>query len=285
MPGNLVNVDVGKLAKPATALIEKVSDAVGGIARPSQIRRVASAEADAKVILAEADIKITELQQRAARRFIEEETKNQTNIERITHQAIPHLNEDSEPDKIEDDFLRNFFDKCRTISDQQMQDIWARILAGEANLPGTFSRKTVNILSDMDKSDAELFTTLCSFAWRFPNDTVPLVFTRDEFFKDQGIALSSLADIESLGLILTDSLGYVLNAGLGPIQTSYFGLRLELTLAPGAKGQLQTGDVLLTAAGRQIGSICELSPIEGFFEFMREKWEQDPRVEAVRLLE
>ena len=282
MPGNLVDLGLGK---PATVLIKKVSDAVGGIARPSQIRRVASAEADAKVILAEADIKITELQQRAARRFIEEETKNQTNIESITHQAIPHLNEDSEPDKIEDDFLRNFFDKCRIVSDEEMQDIWARILAGEANVPGTFSRKTINILSDMDKSDAELFTTLFSFAWRFPNSTGPLVFARDEFFRKQGIALSSLADIESLGLILTGSVGYVLNVGSGPIQASYFGKGLELTLAQGAKCQLETGNALLTAAGRQIGAICEPSPIGGYFEFMREKWEQDPRVEAVRLLE
>ena len=282
MPGNLVDLGLGK---PATVLIKKVSDAVGGIARPSQIRRVASAEADAKVILAEADIKITELQQRAARRFIVEETKNQTNIESITHQAIPHLNEDSEPDKIEDDFLRNFFDKCRIVSDEQMQDIWARILAGEANVPGTFSRKTVNILADMDKSDAELFTTLCSFVWKFPGGTAPLVFARDKFFNQQGMFLSSLADIESLGLILTGSVGFALNVGSDTIQASYFRKGLELTLARGANGQLQTGDALLTAAGRQIGSICELSPIEGFFEFMREKWEQDPRVEAVRLLE
>ena len=165
-----------------------------------------------------------------------------------------------------------------------MQDIWARILAGEANVPGTFSRKTVNILADMDKSDAELFTTLCCFSWGFPDGPAPLVFERDEFFNERGIALRSLADIESLGLILTDSLGFVLN--LGPtIQASYFGNGLELTLAQEAEDELSTGYVLLTAAGRQIGSICELSPIEGFFEFMREKWEQDPRVEAVRLLE
>ena len=282
MPGNLVDLGLGK---PATVLIKRVSDAVGGIARPSQIRRVASAEADAKVILAEADIKITELQQRAARRFIEEETKNQANIESITHQAIPHLNEDSEPDKIEDDFLRNFFDKCRIVSDEGMQDIWARILAGEANVPGTFSRKTVNILSDMDKSDAELFTTLCSFIWQFPGGAAPLVFARDTFFNEQGMFLSSLADIESLGLILTGSVGFALNVGSDTSRASYFGKGLELTLARGAKGKLQTGDALLTAAGWQIGSICEVSPIEGVFEFMREKWEQDPVVEAVRLLE
>ncbi len=35
--------NIGELSKPATVLIEKVSDAIGGIFRPWQIRRVALA--------------------------------------------------------------------------------------------------------------------------------------------------------------------------------------------------------------------------------------------------
>ncbi len=50
------------------------------------------------------------------------------------------------------------------ISDEQMQALWAKILAGEANGPGRFSKKTVNIVASLDKSDAEAFTTLCGFA-------------------------------------------------------------------------------------------------------------------------
>ncbi len=115
MAAGLVNVDLGRLAKPATVLVERVSDAVGGITKPCQLRRVANAEAD---------VKITDLQQRAARRFIEEETKNQINLESITRQTIPDLNEDSQPEKIEEDFLKNFFDKCCIVSDEQMEDIW-----------------------------------------------------------------------------------------------------------------------------------------------------------------
>ncbi len=38
-------VNIGELSKPATVLVEKISDAVGGIAKPWQIRRIAKAEA------------------------------------------------------------------------------------------------------------------------------------------------------------------------------------------------------------------------------------------------
>ena len=37
----------GDWSKPATALIEKIADAVGGSFQPFQIRRVAQAQADA----------------------------------------------------------------------------------------------------------------------------------------------------------------------------------------------------------------------------------------------
>jgi hypothetical protein len=45
--GSIVNI--GDLTKPATVLIEMISDAIGGVARPWQILRVARAEAEAQV--------------------------------------------------------------------------------------------------------------------------------------------------------------------------------------------------------------------------------------------
>ena len=67
--------NVGGLAKPVTTFIEKVSNAVGTLWEPRQIRRVAQAQADAALTLAQGDIEVTELQRRAAQRFIEEETR------------------------------------------------------------------------------------------------------------------------------------------------------------------------------------------------------------------
>jgi hypothetical protein len=40
-------INLGELSKPATALVEKISEAVGGIFKPYQLVRVAKAEAQA----------------------------------------------------------------------------------------------------------------------------------------------------------------------------------------------------------------------------------------------
>lgn len=83
---NLVNF--GDLAKPAVVLIEKVSDAVGGIAKPWQTKRVARAEAEAEKIAALAKIEISELERRALQRMVREEAIKQENIEKITEGAV-----------------------------------------------------------------------------------------------------------------------------------------------------------------------------------------------------
>ena len=108
---------------------------------PYQIKRIAKAEAEASIIKAQAEIEITDLHRRAMHRFIEEEATRQQNIEDITSKALPQLTNEANPDSMEDDWITNFFDKCRIISDKEMQNLWSRVLAGEANSPGSYSKK------------------------------------------------------------------------------------------------------------------------------------------------
>jgi hypothetical protein len=53
----------------------------------------------------------------------------------FTEKALPQLDEGADPNAMEDDWVTNFFDKSRIVSDDVMQELWARVLAGEANRP------------------------------------------------------------------------------------------------------------------------------------------------------
>src|SRR5712692_3480320 len=97
--------NLGDLTKPATVLIEKISDAVGGIFKPYQLVRVAKAEAEAERIRADAQIQITDLQRRAMYRFLQEEAKKQANIEDITQRALPLLEEGASPENVANDWI------------------------------------------------------------------------------------------------------------------------------------------------------------------------------------
>ena len=194
-------VDLTGISKPADTLIKKVSNAVGGLFVPYQIKRVAKAETEAAMIKAQSDIEITDLHRRAMHRWIDEEARRQKNMEDITNKALSQLNKEANPDSMEDDWITNFFDKSRIVSDDEMQTLWSRVLAGEANTPGTYSKRTVRFLSDLDKTDADLFSKLCGFSWMM-GVVVPLVFdAQAEIYKRYGINFNSLSHLESIGLV------------------------------------------------------------------------------------
>lgn len=151
---------LGDLTKPVTVLIEKIAAAIGVIYEPHQIVRKAKAEANAAMIGAESQIEITDLERRALQRVRFEESRKQENLERVTELALRQLTPEATPERVEDDWIVNFFDKCRLTSDRELQLVWSRVLAGEANAPGAFSRRTVNLLASLDKRDAEIFTAL-----------------------------------------------------------------------------------------------------------------------------
>ena len=276
---SIVSID-GKISEPATELIRKISDAIGGGFKPRQIRRVAEAEADAEVIKAKAQIEITELQQRALTRFVMEESKKQDNIESITEKAILQLNASSTPQDIEDDWITNFFDKCRIISDEDMQILWAKILAGESNSPGTYSKRTINSLGSLDKTDAELFIALCSFTWLIDGELIPFVYNEDlhldqSIYEKNGINFDVLLHLSSTGLISFESAGYVQTKLNQPTEISYHATNLRLQFGKPQSNELSHGNVLLTTIGKQLARVCSFKEIDGFIDYVINKLSQE----------
>jgi len=241
---------------------------------PYQIRRVAQAEADADKIHAVAQIEIDEMQKRAVQRFVLEETKKQENIESIMGKAFPEVSAEAKPENIEDDWIVNFFDKCRLVSDAEMQALWARILAGEANSPGSYSRKTVNVVANLDKFDAEMFTRLCSFGFWMGGFFEILVYnSEDDIYKKRGVNFDRLSLLDSIGLVQFSPLtGYQFLALPDKGYTLYFDQKVWLEFPPGKKPSLDVGHVLPTQVGRQLISVCKGSPVDGFTEYVKERW-------------
>jgi Protein of unknown function (DUF2806) len=96
-------INLGELSKPATVLIEKVSNAVGILYEPRRIRKRAEAEAEADKVKGLASIELNEIQQRAINRLVHQETRKQENIEAITAQAAESLDKDANPEELEED--------------------------------------------------------------------------------------------------------------------------------------------------------------------------------------
>ena len=137
----------------------------------------------------------------------------------------------------------------------------------------------MNLLGDLDKSDAVAFRKLCDYRWAagFPVP-MPLVFQPDaEIYTNNGIDVESLLHLQSLGLISFQATkpGGVNRTNL-PDQflVSYCGRTLRLTVPEDGNKWFPTGKVLMTSAGSEIASIFEISEIPGFVNYVIDQWKR-----------
>lgn len=269
-------VAIGAMAKTAGLLIKRVFDAIGVRYEPRQIRERAKAEADASIIAAEAEIKITDLHRRAAARWLEELAQDQRNMEVVLRKAIPRVAPDADPGSLTTDWIRAFFERVKKISDPYVADLWANILASEANRPGHFSIKTIRLMADFDKRDAEDFMNLCRFCCDVAGSRTVLVFRPDdEIYREHGVDGDSLYKLEELGVIRVDHgifrAGFAAHFSEGAV-AAYYGRRVRLGAREDGRKIIDTGHVELTRAGRELSTLCEAGPVESFWAHLRSHW-------------
>jgi len=261
-------------------LIEKISEAVGGLCLPWQMKRVAVAEAEIAVIKAHKELQLTDIKQRAILRFNEEQIQYQRNMEATVAKTLPFLRETAEPNEIDNDWLTYFFDKSRLVSDEQMQSVWARILAGESNQPGSFSKRTVNLLSEMSKEDAEILTDLRCFCWNFNNHPIPVIITygSNSVFGENGMDYSKLVQLSSLGIIsLSTDAPVHLEVEHANLTASYFGRKMRFRGKP--INHLPLGCITPTKMGHELLSLCTGKPVDKVWQTVSEYWKKYSPVE------
>ena len=92
-----------------------------------------------------------------------QEEKQHRNIASITDQALVELAgadvHDHEPNP---DWTARFFNEAQDVSSEEMQVLWAKVLAGEVERPGSTSLRALSVLRELDRTVAGAFQRFCS---------------------------------------------------------------------------------------------------------------------------
>ena len=78
-------------------------------------------------------------------------------------------------DQFNPEFRRRWITEASNVSDETLQGLWARLLAGELESPGSVSNDTMSIARDLNKERAEDFQALCSAALCYSDETPMIV--------------------------------------------------------------------------------------------------------------
>lgn len=178
--------------------------------------------------------------------------KNKVQIAQLAAEEIK-LNEDATttPAQPTEDWMNFFTRVAEDASGEDLQRLFARILAGEIITPGAFSRATMRVVSELDKSIAEDFTKL----WE-RSVGVGVDYTKDF---EMGEWYLRWKRLEECGLVYGDVTGrFPPEIKADETYASWMpmyhdGIRL-LTLVPAGVSANWTY-IEFTRAGRELGSV------------------------------
>lgn len=230
--------DLAGLSKPLKKLIEVVSQGIGALSRPYLIRKTADAKAYEIKVISEAikdnqqDLKQIgfnedklslmsldsnaiqkeiSIEERTQNRIEYKEQKRQKNIESITQKAALNLEGETtvSEEPVNEDWTTRFFDYAEDISNDEMQELWGRILAGEIKQPKSYSLRTLDIIRNLSEDEAKVFMKFASLAINSSGTSFILSFNNEKLLKEKyQLFFKDRLLLEELGFITANDLQY-----------------------------------------------------------------------------
>lgn len=106
------------------------------------------------------------LAQRVSRRLQMQKERQQQNLEKIMALALEYCPERVSTQEVDPDWFSQYCELVLDISNNSMQHLWAKILAGEIATPGRFSLKTLQTLKLMSYKEAQSLQLAASLSCR-----------------------------------------------------------------------------------------------------------------------
>ncbi len=145
---------------------------------------------------------------RIEERVRHKESRRQNNLDYINYVAAEQL--DQEPhvseEQVDEDWINRFYNIAEDISNDEMKIFWGRILAGEIKQPKSFSLRTLDLLKNLSKDEAQAFSKFAQL--RLVSGDKNLIYNQDNgiFLKDEfGIEFTDRLLLAELGLIATEN--------------------------------------------------------------------------------
>ena len=272
-----------------------------GQAQTMQI--IARAQADTRAILVSPDANVQgqlEFGTAVTQRIQFQEEKRQSNIVAVIGQAAQELGDREVQDhEVDHDWTARFFNDVQDVSSEEMQQLWAKILAGEVERPGTTSLNTMSILNGLDRKTAILFRNLCSARMTpvighgggYVQTGTDIVLSLDgratqNSLQEFGLSYESLNRLNEHGLIVPEYnstwVQRVLDAGLGRSpRWSSMAFRFQdyiwvLVPIDERKGDfdVEFSGILLTNSGMELARVVDTEPMPEYQQAIADFLEQ-----------
>ena len=157
------------------------------------------------------ELSSSSLEERAQSRINYREAKKQLNLENVTAYAAEQLTlaPPITDQPIDEDWKTRFFNIAEDVSDEEMQALWGRILAGEIISPKSYSLRTLELLRNLTKEEAECFVKFGQLAISSSNLSFVINFKNEKLLEERyRLTFRERLLLEELGLLTANDLQF-----------------------------------------------------------------------------
>ncbi len=277
------------LSEPTMKLMDMVGSAIGTAYEPRHKRKMADATAyeisvvgnamrnaaDLPVLYNQEGVVINSedfnrLMQRAGTRLALQETIKQYNIESVVDNAYDILETEDHcsSDPVDQGWINRFFDSVADVSDEDLQKLWGKVLAGEIIQPKSYSLRTLETLKNLSKYEAELFQKIAPYIIEMNGNL--FLPSNTDFLGKHGIAYGEIIKLDECGLINSGAL-VSLNPPLSNDDKTAFHNRSKIVFIHSIVSEdvkISIGEFGLTSAGKELFYILDCVSNDGYlYEF------------------
>ncbi len=216
------------------------------------------------------------LDYRAKQRMLADSIRQEENLEKVFELAAEemYISEYISEEAVDEDWIYRIINIVKEISNEEMQFLWAKILAGEVKQPGSFSLRTLNTIRNISQKEAQVFQKI-----------LPLLITGDDsWFISSNSSIHNKYGITYDDILLLDECGLIVSNGTVSItitisKDSIIAHNTKCALlSEGLRGEkdFTFGIYSLTNVGVELIKILEYEPNNAyFFEFAEYVFKQN----------
>ena len=213
------------------------------------------------------------LLERTSNRLKAQEILKQVNIENVLEKTQMVLEENKKngddtasEEPINNDFLTQFINGAGEISDQDMQQMWAKLLAGEIKQPQSFSLRTLSKLKTMTTNEAKLFERIVPYI--IGNE---YIVRNEELLGNFNVTYIDLLCLQDCGIVSLEGATKNYHDGANILYNNLISiLKYKKDSAGLNNPKLSVGVYVLTNFGKEINRLVNKSFDNKFFiKFMQ----------------
>ena len=253
-------------------LVEAIANATGLTALG--IIKNARGKAEAQSILArkkaesDAEVEILRMQgeEKVAQYVLARNNQKIENVGEIIAKAEQHFTPDEEvsSEPVDKDWMTRFLDIAETISDDEMRDLWARVLAGEVKKPKSYSLRTLEVLRNISKEEAETIVKVSTYLLGF--DVLCI--------EDFALKLHEKILLDDIGIVCGEDLIRTYPIHLGKCSFA-LNRQYQMNIYAPENAIIQINCIKLTRAGSEIIKLIQGINYNGFISALSSKLKQN----------